>query len=62
MVKKPKGVEALVTAEPPPSIQDITLRDWFAAFAMQALIQKPDEFHPELAYIYADQMLFERKK
>lgn len=60
MVRKPKGVEALVTTEPPPSIEEITLRDWFAAFAMQALIDKPDA--AELAYSYADHMLLERKK
>lgn len=62
MVRKPKGVEALVTTEPPPSIEEITLRDWFAAFAMQALIDKPELATAELAYSYADHMLLERKK
>lgn len=57
--RKPKseGVVSLVKPEAP-SIEEITLRDWFAAFAMQALIDKPDT--AELAYSYADQMLKER--
>lgn len=32
--KKPEGLEALVSSQEPVSIQDITMQDWFAAFAM----------------------------
>lgn len=61
--RKPKseGVVSLIKPEAP-SIEEITLRDWFAAFAMQALIDKPELATAELAYSYADHMLLERKK
>lgn len=62
MVKKPKGVEALVTSDPPTPIEEITLRDWFAAFALQAFLQRNDAHPCENAYIYADEMILERKK
>lgn len=60
MVRKPKGVEALVTTEPPPSIEEINLRDWYAVFAMQALIQRNVPVPWEEAYIHADEMLRRR--
>jgi len=38
------------------------LRDYFAAQAMQALIQsKPNEFVAHIAYQYADEMMKERE-
>ena len=57
---KNEGVVSLVKPEAP-SIEEITLRDWFAAFAMQALIDKPEVNTASLAYSYADEMLKERK-
>jgi hypothetical protein len=39
------------------------LRDYFAAQAMQALIQsKPNEFVAHIAFMYADEMMKEREK
>ena len=50
-----------------PGIEEITLRDFFAAFAVQAMISEPNlvatekEF-AERAYVIADAMLEARKK
>lgn len=65
--RKPKseGVVSLIKPEAP-SIEEITLRDWFAAFAMQALFpiyeKEPSFDLSERAYAAADRMLLERKK
>ena len=59
MVKKPKGVEALV-AVPPPPIEEINLRDWYAAFALQALITTNHPNPTETALMLADQILKDR--
>jgi hypothetical protein len=52
-----------------PPIQDITLRDYFAAYAMQAIINRSDarftttlEFVSGKAYQYADAMIRERNR
>jgi hypothetical protein len=52
-----------------PPIQDITLRDYFAAYAMQAIINRSDarftttlEFVTGKAYQYADAMIRERNR
>ena len=52
-----------------PPIQDITLRDYFAAYAMQAIINRSDarftttlEFVSGKAYQYADAMIKERNR
>lgn len=59
-----KGLEALVKKESPP-LQDMTLADWFATFAMQTLINETglvlDEF-AETAYDIAEKMIEERNK
>ena len=61
---KSKGLESLVRKDPP-SIQEITLADWFATFAMQTLINETglvlDEF-AETAYDIAEKMLEERSR
>lgn len=43
------------------STAGMSLRDYFAAKAMQALIQT-DQMDSHVAYLYADQMLLERAK
>jgi hypothetical protein len=52
-----------------PPIDQITLRDYFAAYAMQAIINRPDgrftttlEFVSGKAYQYADAMIKERQR
>jgi hypothetical protein len=52
-----------------PPIQDINLRDYFAAYAMQAIINRSDarftttlEFVSGKAYQYADAMIKERNR
>jgi hypothetical protein len=52
-----------------PPIDQITLRDYFAAYAMQAIINRPDarftttlEFVSGKAYQYADAMIKERER
>lgn len=54
------------------SNEGLTIRDWFAAKAMQGLIASPrgtptgadatDTYYAEMAYIMADAMLAEREK
>jgi hypothetical protein len=36
--KKPDGIAAIVAKQDPVSIQDITLQDFYAAFALQGLL------------------------
>ena len=36
--KKPDGIAALVAKQDPVSIQDLTMQDFFAAFALQGLL------------------------
>ena len=43
-------------------LQGMNLRDYFAAKAMQALIEKNGACHPSDAYEMADAMLAARKK
>lgn len=35
--KKPEGIEALAAKPEPPSIQEITMLDWFTAFALMSI-------------------------
>lgn len=59
-----KGLESLVKKEAPP-LQDMTLADWYATFALQALINETglalDEF-AATSYDIAEKMLEERNK
>jgi len=36
--KKPEGLQAIVAKQDPVSIQDLTMQDFFAAFALQGLL------------------------
>jgi hypothetical protein len=36
--KKPEGLAAIMAKQDPVSIQDLTMRDFFAAFALQGLL------------------------
>lgn len=53
---------------PNAEIQDLTLRDYFAAMAMQGIVahpyygNKPEGEVAELAYAQADKMLWEREQ
>ena len=61
---KSKGLESLVKKETPP-LQDMTLVDWYATFALQALINETglalDEF-AATSYDIAEKMIEERNK
>jgi len=59
--KKPEGIEALVTSPDPVSIQEITMLDWYAAFALMASTQ-PHEIAAEYAFNRAEAMMKEREK
>jgi hypothetical protein len=61
--KKPEGIEALVSKEEPISIQEITLMDWFAAFALMGV--GPDVHSATAAsraFDRAEEMMKERVK
>ena len=61
--KKPEGIEALVSKEEPVSIQEITLMDWFAAFALMSV--GPDVHSATAAsraFDRAEEMMKERVK
>jgi hypothetical protein len=61
--KKPEGIEALVSKEEPISIQEITLMDWFAAFALMSV--GPDVHSATAAsraFDRAEEMMKERVK
>lgn len=36
--KKPDGIAAIIAKQDPVSIQELTMRDFFAAFALQGLL------------------------
>jgi hypothetical protein len=63
--KKPDGIAAIVAKQDPVSIQELTMQDFFAAFAMQGMLADPTT--PEImdiggaAYEVADEMLKARK-
>ena len=59
--KKAEGLAAIVAKQDPVSIQELTMQDFFAAFAMQGMLADPAT--PEImdiagaAYEVADEML-----
>ena len=59
--KKLEGIEALVSKEEPISIQEITMLDWYAAFALMASTQ-PHATAAEYAFNRAEAMMKEREK
>jgi hypothetical protein len=59
--KKPEGIEELVTPVEQPSIQEITMLDWYAAFALASNTQSP-EAAAKYAFDRAEAMMAEREK
>lgn len=59
--KKLEGIEALVETEPV-SIQEITMLDWYAAFALMAIQQTNHETASKFAFDRAEAMMAERSK
>lgn len=59
--KKLEGIEALVEKEPV-SIQEITMLDWYAAFALMAIQQSNHEAASKFAFDRAEAMMAERAK
>jgi hypothetical protein len=59
--KKSEGIESLVSKVEPVSIQEITMLDWYAAFALMASTQ-PHEIAAEYAFNRAEAMMKEREK
>lgn len=61
--KKPEGIEALVSKEDPVSIQEITMLDWFAAFALMGIgAEASNEAAASMAFDRAEEMMKERGK
>jgi hypothetical protein len=60
--KKLEGIEALVEKEEPISIQEITMLDWYAAFALMAVQQSNHESASKFAFDRAEAMMAERAK
>jgi len=58
--KKPEGIEVLRAKQDPVSIQEITLLDWFAGFALMSTGDLPSDVAAKIAYEKADAMLQER--
>lgn len=48
--KKPDGIAAIVAKQDPVSIQELTMQDFFAAFALQGLLA----YHGDKSYIPDD--------
>lgn len=61
--RKPEGIAILVAKQDPISIQEITLLDWYAAFALlgASTMTTPEEAARE-AFDKAEAMLNERKE
>lgn len=59
--KKPEGIESLKPKQDPVSIQEITLLDWFAAFALlgSSTMSNPEDSARE-AFDKAEAMMHER--
>lgn len=58
--KKPEGIETLRPKQDPVSIQEITLLDWYAGFALMAVQDLPEDMRPHAAFKIAEEMLQER--
>lgn len=59
--KKPEGIEALAAPPEPISIQEITMLDWYAAFALMSTTQSHDTA-AKWAFERAEAMMKEREK
>ena len=61
--KNPEGIEALAAKPEPPSIQEITMLDWFAAFALMGIGAEADgATAASMAFDRAEEMMKQRKK
>lgn len=58
--KKPEGIEALAAPPEPISIQEITMLDWYAAFALMSTTQSHDTA-AKWAFDRAEAMMKERE-
>jgi hypothetical protein len=56
---KPEGIEELITPKECPSIQEITMLDWYAGFA---LMKSGKEQSAKEIFDWAEEMLSEREK
>lgn len=60
---KADGIEALVAKQDPISIQEITMLDWYASFALLTMVQTRSEERMAIdAFDIAEAMLNERAK
>lgn len=61
--KKPEGIEALVPKSEPVSIQEITMLDWYAAFALMGIgSEASNTAAVSMAFDRAELMMKEREK
>ena len=60
--KKPEGIEALAATPEPPSIQEITMLDWFAAFALMGIgAEASSVTAASMAFDRAEEMMKQRE-
>ena len=60
--KKPEGIEALAAISEPISIQEITLLDWFAAFALMGIgAEASSVTAASMAFDRAEEMMKQRE-
>jgi len=61
--KKPEGIEVLVTKLEPVSIQEITMLDWYASFALMGIgSEASNTAAVSMAFDRAELMMKEREK
>jgi hypothetical protein len=61
--KKPEGIEELVAENKQPSIQDITMLDWYAAFALMGIGNEASNTAAvSMAFDRAEMMMAERAR
>ena len=61
--KKPEGIEVLVTKSEPVSIQEITMLDWYASFALMGIGSEASNTAAiSMAFDRAELMMKEREK
>jgi hypothetical protein len=61
--KKPEGIEVLVTKSEPVSIQEITMLDWYASFALMGIgSEASNTAAVSMAFDRAELMMKEREK
>jgi hypothetical protein len=61
--KKPEGIEELVAPVEHPSIQEITMLDWYAGFALMGIgNETSNTVAVSMAFDRAELMMEERKK